>query len=112
MAMVADFATLLFMIGGSYLLYGRYMGSSSIIIVQYVSVCINVPYIIWLVYNLLVDAELVEPLLAEFSQVMFIFNLIARASFLLAIAVQANKDADANFGGDTSLQRLFMLANA
>ena len=112
MAMVADFATLLFMIGGSYLLYGRYMGSSSILIVQYVSVCINVPYVLWLVYNLLVDAELVEPLLAEFSQVMFIVNLITRASFLLAIAVQANKDADANFGGDTSLQRLFMLANA
>jgi hypothetical protein len=112
MAMIADFGVLMFMIVTWFLVYGRYGSGNSPLVLQYVLVCSNIPYVLWFVYNLFIDFELPLFNLLHWSQMIFIYNLITRASFILIAATQAGKDADANFGGDMSLQRLLVLVNA
>ncbi len=112
LAMIADFATLLFMIVTWFLVYGRYGGGNSPLVLQYVLVCSNIPYVFWFVYNLLIDFEAPIFSLSRWSQMVFIYNLITRATFILIAATQANKDVDANFSGALSLQKLLVLANA
>lgn len=112
MAMIADFATLLFMITTWFLVYGRYGAGNSPLVLQYVLVCSNIPYVLWFAYNLLIDFEAPIFGLSRWSQMIFIYNLITRATFILIAATQANKDVDANFSGALSLQRLIALANA
>jgi hypothetical protein len=111
MAMLADFGVLMFMIVTWFLLYGRYGGGNSPLVLQYVIVCSNIPTVFWLVYNLVIDLEVLPANLVTWSQMMFVYNIVARASFLLVAAIQANKDADANFNGDMSLRSLMQLMN-
>jgi len=112
MAMIADVATLLFMIVTWFLVYGRYGGGNGPLVLQYVLVCSNIPYVFWFVYNLLIDFEAPIFTLSRWGQMIFIYNLITRATFILIAATQANKDADANFSGALSLQKLLHLVNA
>ena len=109
MSMLADFATLLFMIVTWFLVYGRYGGGNSPLILQYVLICTNIPYVFWLVYHLALDLFALPLSLVTWSQLIFAYNVIARAAFIFVAAIQANKDADANFSGDLSLQNLFAL---
>jgi hypothetical protein len=111
MTMLADFATIFFVVITCYLVFQRYGNAPTPVIMVYVIVCFLVPNVFWFIFNLIVDFELIPCNLLSWSQMVFVFNVLVRGAFVIVAAAQANHDADANFSGDTSLKRLLMLAN-
>ena len=55
-----------------------------------------VPAVVWFIYNICVDFDLLTASLAAAAQMGFIYSALVRSVFVLIVAATATADADAN----------------
>ena len=94
MTLVANLAVFLFAVPFWGLIFWRYANSA--LICSYVVFASIVPAVVWFIYNICVDFDLLTASLAAAAQMGFIYSALVRSVFVLIVAATATADADAN----------------
>jgi hypothetical protein len=94
MTLVANLAVFLFAVPFWGLIFWRYANSA--LICSYVVFASIVPAVVWFIYNICVDFDLLSATLAAAAQMGFIYSALVRSVFVLIVAAIATADADAN----------------